>query len=998
MHSAFHKAAGEKRKAKPGLRLMFLFELFHRQTSAWCAHRRIFKKRRDNRSAKKKPAQIIMTQRTAHSLYRAVAMVFLGLGLIGATALAGDNEWSIVPVPNNNYEAFILKRKRPVLNLSVMAWKPRWVWAGTPHAINVTSRNELKLRSSITLDKADKNRIRTDLAATKTDTRTVTYQYNLNADKNLDLTMIAVCFSMVGDHKGGAGITQADGIEKTFPLPPKRMAGADQATRIQFKIRDVGEITVSINPPCDIQFENGVLRVILAQKTFTEGKSAITLKIAFPSEVDFSASYEDQNKLVKTLSSEDWYEFSPSNDNGPSVISMNGWFEKPAGKHGRVKMVADHFEFEDGTPVKFWGTNLSYRDCAPNKENAEFTAARFAKYGINGVRLHKFCGPGWEGIGDSDDGTKLTSEGLDRLDYFCSKLTEDGIYYGFSHTFGYKIRPGNRNRITAYDEIEKGLKGSAYGLINFAEDIQDLMIEMVVNLLKHKNPYTGKTYAEDPALSYVELQNEDDIFFYTTERALKACPTYKKDLMKRFSDWLKGKYGSQEGLAEAWSFALKKGESIETGNIGIEGNPWFMSTEGLGKAWRKPGQKKRMLDNAAFLHETQNKFYEKFVKAIRSAGFQGPICGSPWQGPAMIPHYYNLRSDWLVGWIDRHNYFNEGIFGTMLSRPGSGYLGTGLQRVADRPFGISEWIHLYPDLYSAEGPAIMAAYGLGLQDWNASYEFNSDSEQKGFSKTVGHFPWNVYNVDVPTQIGQFPSLARMLFRGDVKKGEVVSSRKVSLKELQEGRFSFTDKIEQRGDIKVFGGTTPVEALAAGRCVVEFTDRPEKSPPPDMTRFAKGKVITSTTRQLVWDYEGKGHFTINTEGTKAVVGFADGKEFVLGNIKITMKSPYASVFITATDKGMTLANTRTAIVSAVARNCNSGFTYFTVDNRVLENGKNPIMLEPVKAGITIFGREIAQVVILDHDGRETDQKVAVTNGAFTIDGVKDKTFYYEVVFK
>jgi len=43
--------------------------------------------------------------------------------------------------------------------------------------------------------------------------------------------------------------------------------------------------------------------------------------------------------------------------------------------------------------------------------------------------------------------------------------------------------------------------------------VQDLMIEMVVHLLEHKNPYTGKTYAHDPALSYIELQNEDDIFF-----------------------------------------------------------------------------------------------------------------------------------------------------------------------------------------------------------------------------------------------------------------------------------------------------------------------------------------------------------------------------------------------------------------------------------------------------------------------------------------------------
>ena len=40
----------------------------------------------------------------------------------------------------------------------------------------------------------------------------------------------------------------------------------------------------------------------------------------------------------------------------------------------------------------------------------------------------------------------------------------------------------------------------------------------------------------------------------------------------------------------------------------------------------------------------------------------------------------------------------------MLAQPGSGYFSSGLQQVANRPFGLSEWIHVYPSLYSAEGP------------------------------------------------------------------------------------------------------------------------------------------------------------------------------------------------------------------------------------------------------------------------------------------------------
>jgi hypothetical protein len=287
---------------------------------------------------------------------------------------------------------------------------------------------------------------------------------------------------------------------------------------------------------------------------------------------------------------------------------------------------------------------------------------------------------------------------------------------------------------------------------------------------------------------------------------------------------------------------------------------------------------------------------------------------------------------------------------------------------------------------------------MGLQGWDASYEFQSHSTGGGFAKIVGNFPWGVWDADVPTQIGQFPALARMIYRGDVKEGAIISSRRVSPQELHEGKFSFSDRIAQAGDIKEFGGTCPASALAAGRCVVEFTDKPTESTFPDMAKFEKDKAITSITKQLAWDYSGKGFFTVDTDGTKAVVGFAEGKEFTLGNVKITLQCPYASVFVTAAEKGATLATAKTALLTAVARNCNTGFRVLAVDNRVIDNGKEPIMLEPVKATFAFSGREIAAVNVLDHDGRRTQQALEVNGGTFSINGAKDKALYYEVVFK
>jgi hypothetical protein len=165
-----------------------------------------------------------------------------------------------------------------------------------------------------------------------------------------------------------------------------------------------------------------------------------------------------------------------------------------------------------------------------------------------------------------------------------------------------------------------------------------------------------------------------------------------------------------------------------------------------------------------------------------------------------------------------------------------------------------------------------------------------------------------------------------------------------------------------------------------------------------SRVSVVKVITSQTGQLRWDYSQQGFFTVDTPGTKAVVGFADGKQQRLGDVTMTLQCPYASLFLTAADKNETLATAHGALISAVARNCNSGFKVFTFDNRVLDNGQGPVMLEPVKATITIAARQITAVNVLDHDGKRTGKTLEVSNATFTIDGTQDKTLYYEVVFK
>ncbi len=922
-----------------------------------------------------------------------------------ASVLPSRAQNQVAPVPaqapwmalignDNSFNFGFYKGAKPVFNLGIVGWGPNWAWRGVS-ASQRAQGDELNASTVFEGDKAAGEVINLGLKAHAVGPNSVAFQYILSADKDVPLTQLVATLATEKDfQEGQAVVTQADGQQVTLQLSLGGMRDLPESSSIAFQSKSAGDTSIKFEPPVPLHMENG-LRIVLAKDKFPAGTKTVTMTVTFPQTAAFFAKDEDLARFTKVLPGPDWFAFAPTNDVGPSAIGFENWLDKPAGKHGGVRMNGDHFQLEDGTPIKFWGTNLAYTASAPEKKDADFMAARFAKWGVNAVRMHKFTGSGWEGIGDPNDATKMDAVGLDRLDYFSAQLAKNGVYYGWSHTYHFHPKAANRARLLAPDEIENGLKGDTYGLINVAPDVQDLLIETVVNLLKHHNPYSGKTYAQDPALAYIEMQNEDDVFFYNTQGALDAAPTYKKKLIERWSEWLGHKYATQDGLKTAWGDALGGGEMLEAKNIGIQANPWFFGEDNL--PGKSGGEKQRLLDNAAFLYGEQNNFYQKFAKAIRDAGYNGPLVGSPWQAPSMLPHLYNLRADSMVGYVDRHNYFGGGLNDTMLKNPGSGYLSSGLQQVAGMPFGLSEWIHVYPSLYSAEGPAITAAYGMGLQGWDASYEFQSGGGSSAFSGIAGNFPYGVWNVDVPSQIGQYPLLARMIARGDVPQGDVISVRRVSPDNLAAGNFNFTDRVTQNGDVKTFGGSVPEAALAAGRCLVEFNDKAQDSTFPDMSRYQKGAVIQANNGALNWDATGQGFFTISTTGTKAVVGFAQDKDLKLGSVHVTLNCPYASLFITATDPKTDLSNAKTALISAVARNANTGFSYFVPDNLVIDNGKGPMLMEPVKATIAFANRPIKAVNVLDQDGRNTGRTLPVNKGQFTIDEAQEKTLWYEIVF-
>ncbi len=699
---------------------------------------------------------------------------------------------------------------------------------------------------------------------------------------------------------------------------------------------------------------------------------------------------------------------------------MNDWLETPAGKHGFVKLNGDQLQFEDGTSIKFWGVNISANDVFTNPDNAEIWSNTLSNYGINAVRFHKFSQPGMA----KNSSTQLTTEKYERLDYFSSKLKEKGIYYGWSPIYGHLPKSGDSLKLLAYEELastnlKSHLNNSTIGLINFAEDLQDLHIELILNLINHRNPYTGLKYADDPAFIFIEIQNEDDIFFATTEIMLEKCPSYKKLLTTSFHSWLQKKYKNQENLAKNWGKeAFVWGNEVKKINWNLDNlNITPVTNHGIYDYEFKKASKNKLplplflADMAIFLYELQEQFYKRASKAIRNTGYKGQIISSNWQAGSGITHYLNLYADYQTGTVDRHNYFGGGtghklVPGkfdnqAMVTKPGSGLLSTGMQQVAHTPFSISEWMSLIPNEWTAEGASIIAAYGMGLQGWDSSFAYNS--EFSFFTPALeqpNKFWPGIYNAMSPTQLALYPALARMVYRNDVKEADIISKRFVSLSDLKKGQLNFNEIIIQKGDVKEFMGTVPIEALSIGKVVVEFTDIPQKTVVPNLSNYwdKKNKTISSTTNQLHWNYADKGFFTINTSGTKGFVGFTSHKKIKLNGITLQTETPFAIAFISSLNKNESITDAKRVLVTTMARANNSGMKYNTEKTELLEVGKAPILLEPVQLKISFSNKKILKVIALDHVGNRTQQiiKSSITN--VILDGAKEKTLYYEIVFK
>lgn len=549
----------------------------------------------------------------------------------------------------------------------------------------------------------------------------------------------------------------------------------------------------------------------------------------------------------------------------------------PAGSHGALVVDGERLVFADGTPARFWGTNLA--------ANALFRASdeliaqqtrRLSSLGYNLVRLHHhdsaWCSNVF--VEGADDTRQLDPKALDRLDKWIAALAAEGIYVWIDLHTGREFRPGDD--IPGQEELAR-LPRPNHGLgVSYINPrIQELLEEFNTQYLTRVNRYTGHTWASDPAVVGVLITNENDVTHHYGREipAGQGLDAHRKMLR-------------ESGLAIATELGLRPADA---------------------RALRG-SEAGRVL-----LAELQHRFDVRAREHLRGLGVTAPVATTNFWG------FEGLRSltPLLFGdVIDVHSYGKAGALSTDPNTQPHWLHHIATAQVAGKPLTVSEW-SVPRDEEDRHTATLWVAAIAALQGWDALLGY-----------CYGYIPleypspprtrWE-QRID-PALLALAPTAALMFRRGDVSQARET----IALAPTAESFWGGSDP-------------SPKSAVALrtaserSRTVVIPPPHPKLAwsesvePPPgaivveDLDRnllAAESNRVTSDTGEIERNWED-GTLTIVTPRVQAASGAIGGRTITLPDLEIQSTTASATVSAIALD-GAPLSESKDILITAVAR--------------------------------------------------------------------------------
>jgi hypothetical protein len=675
--------------------------------------------------------------------------------------------------------------------------------------------------------------------------------------------------------------------------------------------------------------------------------------------------HNEKNEALKKgtisgiLDEGDWYPLSdPNASSGGHYVDWSSLLDPPAGKHGFAKAKNGHIVFEDGTPARFWGTNLVEKDCFADDSAIDSLVNRLSRMGCNLLRLHHMDAPWAEKniFGKSQSTRKLSEASLRQLDYLIFKCKQKGIYIFLDMLV--------HREFTSADGVEHtppDLGGKQVGF--FSRKIIELQKEFATQLLTHVNQFTKKAYKDEPAIIASEFINESTIYTHFTGDILTE--PYKAEL---------------EALWKKSAYKEKK--------LATFGLAWNDEKPSLKMA----SQNGDIKESLQFMCSLERNYFKEMNEHFRKLGVKYLLCGSNFPQPLLVSLRSNSDLDLIINnqyWDHPQvwkisNDWNRILFAPFHNRS---QLKSNLQcnliqskayyKVDGKPYIITEWNHCYPNEYVLEGVPLMAAYAA-LQDWDGVLQFDFNLQNPSTHRIKN------YTLSVaPEHLANWVMAAPLFLRGDLK-----SAPGLFLESISDSQIYSVPSYSSVLDTNYF---LPFVTRTAKSFSGKSSGKIE-----DFKKYfdEKNNIIRSETGELTID-GNTGILQINSPRVQGVTGFIGNRKFDFPFFACSLSNAHASIYLVSAD-GKALEKSKRMYLVAAGPVKMSSQKYNPARTALANIGELPALAQVLKGNVTFKTASSLKVVPLSLSGKKGKAlALSGSGGGRVLDLSKGKTQVYEV---
>jgi hypothetical protein len=750
-------------------------------------------------------------------------------------------KWS-VSIDENTGLPNVSAGGRKALSASYVFWGNSWAWAGLSTNLSIASPFDYTVSGTNKLLDFDLNS-----HITKPSRQQLVWDIDLNA-RNAKSDVIGGGLEFTFDL---ATFGTSMGDPQLLPGNHGWVWGKEGGNRIEMRFSPAAAASFGLG-------RNNEIRVFFYSGQVPAGKQhfTVTLDVSDKIAINQTVTERFDNQDMKA-----WPKDMLVWNTAPVDLSFLNENEKPAGKRGFVKAKGEMLVFQDGTPVRFWGTNVNASTIFDTSKDAvRQQAKRMSALGFNLVRLHHHDSP-WVYSNifgkNATDTQTLDPASLEKIDWWIKCLKDEGIYIWLDLHVLRALK--EKDNIYAFDEIAKG-KDSAdlrgYNYINLT--IQQAMKRFNEAYLNHRNPYTGSDYKDEPAIMAILITNEGDLTFHFGNSLLpdKKVPKHNQIYMN-----------------EAKVFAQKHD----------------LPSDKTWRSWEHGPSK-------IFLNDLEQRFNADMISHLREMGVKAPIATTNAWGENLLS---SLPALTVGDIIDVHSYGDVGQLEKDPRVSSNLIHGMASAHIAGKPLSVTEWnVSPFPVPDRHTVPIYVAA-SASHQGWDALMQFAYAQAPLDGSGSPSN--WHAFND--PSLIAMLPAAALLYRQGHVKEATTTyalapSREQLFYQPIKPDNSAAIRTAAEKGklvinlpNVKELPWLAPAPVGRADKVIRD----PNQSLIPD-----NASEVVSDTGELRRNWE-KGIFTIDTPLTQAAMGWVGSEEIALKDIKIKSRTRNASLAVQSLDR-------------------------------------------------------------------------------------------------